>query len=155
MATSRVGAAIDALVAVLRAAPALEGVTVVDGPAVTNVTERRRLYVGWSPTADQAAEIAQDFASAGARRRDEDFSINCYAETRSGDKDMALRRTAVFDLLAAVEVALRATDAQPEAPTLGGTVLWAHVSAGALVQEQNPDGAMAMIPFTVTCRARL
>ncbi|WP_326808176.1 hypothetical protein OHB04_22825 [Streptomyces sp. NBC_01775] len=155
MATSRAGAAIDALLSITRAAPALADVAVVDGPPVTNVSNRRRLYVGWSPGADQAVDIVQDFATAGARRRDEDFSIACYVEVRGGEKDMALRRAEVFALLAAVEDVLRATDAAPEAPTLGGVVLWAHLTAGALMQEQSSDGALAGIPFTVSCRARL
>lgn len=154
MATSRAGAAIDALLSILRAAPALADVAVVDGPPSTNVTGLRRLYVGWSPSADQAADISQTFASAGARRRDETFSIACYLEVRSGDKDMAAKRSAAFALLATVEEALRATGASPDAPTLGGTVLWAELTAAGLAQEQG-QGALAGIPFTVTCRARI
>jgi hypothetical protein len=155
MATSAVPAAIDALLAILRAAPGLSEVLFVDGPAAVNLTDRHRIYVGWSPGAEQSVDIVQGFAGAGARTRDEDFSIACYAETWAGDEDMALRRTRVFELLAAVEVALRATDAAPEAPTLNGTVQWAHLTAGSLVQEQNSDGALAGLSFTVTCRARI
>lgn len=155
MTTSAVPAAVDALLAILRAAPALAEVRIIDGPPSVNLTERHRIYVGWSPGAEQSVDIQQSFASAGARRRDEDASIACYAETRAGDTDMSLRRTKVFELLAAVEVALRATDAAPEAPTLNGTVQWAHLSAGSLVQEQNSDGALAGLAFTVTCRARI
>ncbi|MFF1348508.1 hypothetical protein ACFVZJ_21435 [Streptomyces sp. NPDC058322] len=155
MVTSAVPAAVDALLAILRAAPALADARIVDGPPSVNLTERHRIYVGWSPGADQAIDIAQDFASAGARTRDESFDIACYAETRAGDKDMALRRTAVFELLAAVEVALRATSDAPTAPTLSGTVQWAHLTAGGLVQEQSDGGALAGLSFTVTCRARI
>ncbi|WP_338699196.1 hypothetical protein V2W30_22665 [Streptomyces sp. Q6] len=155
MATSRAGAAIDALLAILRAAPGLSDAEVIDGPSAVNYTSRRRLYIGWAPGADQAAEIQQEFASVGARTRDEDFTITCHAEVRAGDKDMALRRAAVFELLAQVEDALRATDAAPEAPTLNGTVLWAHLTAGSLTQEQTPDGAQAGLVFTVSCRARI
>ncbi|MFZ3569958.1 hypothetical protein ACOKM5_23410 [Streptomyces sp. BH097] len=155
MATSRVGAAVDALLAILRAAPALADAEVIDGPPAVNYTSRRRLYVGWAPGADQAAAIEQSFNSAGARTRDENFTITGYAEVRAGDKDMALRRAAVFELLAEVEDALRATDAAPEAPTLGGVVLWAHLTAGSLTQDQTSDGALAGLAFTVTCRARI
>lgn len=155
MATSRVPAAVDALLAILRAAPSLEGVTVLDGPDVINLTGLHRIYVGWQPTAEAAVALTQGFNAAGARTRDEDFSIHCYAEARGGDKDMAARRARVFELLAAVETALRATDAAPAAPTLGGTVLWAHLTAGDLQQVQSSDGALAGLPFTVTCRARI
>jgi hypothetical protein len=155
MATSAVPAAIDALLAILRAAPGLSEVLIVDGPAAVNLTDRHRIYVGYAPGAEQSVDISQDFASAGARRRAEDFTVACYAETWAGDNDMALRRTRVFELLAAVEDALRATDTAPEAPTLNGTVQWAHLTAGSLVQEQNSDGALASLSFTVTCRARI
>jgi hypothetical protein len=152
--TSRVPAAVDALLAILRAAPALEGVRIVDGPESVNQTERHRVYIGWQQNAEAAVDLVQDFNSAGARTRDEDFTIACYAESRTGDKDMAARRTRVFEIVAAVETALRATDAAPEAPTLNGTVLWAHVTAGALIQEKG-QGALAGLNFTVSCRARI
>ncbi|MBA2951589.1 hypothetical protein [Streptomyces himalayensis] len=154
MATSRVPAAVDALLTILRAASALAGVRIVDGPESVNVTDRRRIHIGWQPGADAAVGLTQDFASAGARTRDEDFEIACYAETRSGDKDMALQRTAVFELVGAVEDALRATDSAPTAPTLNGTVLWAHLTTGNLQQVQ-AEGAVAGLAFTITCRARI
>jgi hypothetical protein len=155
VATSAAPAAIDALLAILRDAPALTGVRIVDGPPAVNLTAKHRIYVGWSPGSEQSAEIEQDFAYAGARRRDEDLTLACYIETRAGDTDMALRRTRAFEILAAVEDALRATDAEPEAPTLRGTVLWAHLTAGSLTQEQNDKGALVGLTFTVRCRARI
>jgi len=60
----------------------------------------------------------------------------------------------VFTLVAAVETALRATDAAPTAPTLNGAVLWAHLTTGNLQQVQS-EGAVAGLAFTVTCRARI
>lgn len=155
MTTSRAPAAIDALLAILADAPKLADVAVIDGPAATNYTARRRLYVGWSPGADQAVEVQQQWAGAGARRRDESAVIACYAEARAGDKDMALRRAAVFDIVAVVEECLRGSDATPEAPTLNGTVLWCEVATGSLMQEQNQDGALAGLAFTVAYRARI
>lgn len=156
MATSAVPAAIDSLLARLLAAPVLDEVRVIDGPPPsTNLSEPDRLYVGWSPGAEQAAEIQQAFASAGARRRDEDAAISCYVETRDGGGDMAWCRARVFELLAVIEVLLRASDANPTAPTLGGTVLWSELTAGSLVQEQGPDGAYAGLAFTVRTRARI
>jgi hypothetical protein len=140
--------------AILRATPALEEVRIVDGPEAVNLTDRTRIHVGWSPGAESAVELTQDFNSAGARTRDEAFEIVCYAEARAGDTDMALRRAKVFELVAAVEAALRATDAAPEAPTLNGTVLWAHLTTGNLLQAQS-EGAVAGLAFTVTCRARI
>jgi hypothetical protein len=152
--TSRVPAAIDALLTILRARPALADVAVVDGPTAVNLTQRRRIHIGWSPDSEQAVEVAQDFSSAGARTRDETFVISCYAESRGGDKDMSFRRTDAFDLVGEVEQALRATDAAPEAPTLNGTVLWAHLTTGN-VQQSASEGAEVGVEFTVACRARI
>lgn len=152
--TSRVPAAVDALLAVLGAAPGLADVRVIDGPATVNFTERQRVYVGWQRGDAFAVELTQDFNAAGARTRDEAFAIHCYAEARGGDKDMGLLRRRVFDIVAQVEQALRATDANPEAPTLMGTVLWAHITAGDLSQFTK-DGTVAGLAFTVTCQARI
>ncbi|MEU1122131.1 hypothetical protein ABZ371_00725 [Streptomyces sp. NPDC005899] len=156
MATSAAHAAINALVVRFETANDLTEVRVIDGPPpATNFSEPDRLYVGWAPGAEQAAEIQQRFAGAGARQRDEDATISCYLETRAGDEDMALCRARVFELLAVVEFELRATTGRPEAPTLGGVVLWSELTAGALIQDNGPDGALAGLVFTVAYRARI
>lgn len=155
MATSRVPAAVDALLAILGAAPGLNGVLVLDGPPAQNFTGTERIYVGWQPSEAPAVSMSQDFNAAGARTRDEEFTINCYAESWSGDTDMQPRRARVFELVAVVEDALRATDAAPKAPTLNGTVLWAHFASGDLAQDQTTDGVRAGVPFAVSCRARI
>ncbi|MEU2313147.1 hypothetical protein ACFWFS_00300 [Streptomyces albidoflavus] len=155
-ATSRVPAAVDALLAILGDSPALELVHIQDGPPASGqATDRHRLYIGWSPGADHSVDLQQSFATVGARRRDEEFSIPCYAESRAGDKDMALRRARVFEIVATVEAVLRASDAAPAAPTLGGTVLWSELTAGALDQVQDSEGSLAGLAFTVSCRARI
>jgi hypothetical protein len=154
MATSRVPAAVDALLSILRASAALSGVSIVDGPPTTNLSDLDHVFVGYQPGAEAAVTLTQDFNAAGARTRDEEFEISCYAESRSGDTDMQTRRSRCFALVAAVEEALRATVAAPTAPTLNGTVLWAHVTAGNLMQGQS-QGAQAGANFTVSCRARI
>ncbi|MFE2132237.1 hypothetical protein ACFW9X_03160 [Streptomyces sp. NPDC059466] len=154
MQTSRVPAAINALLAILRDRPALAEVAVVDGPASVNLTERRRIHIGWSPGAEQAVEIQQQFNAAGARTRDEVFSITCYAESRGGDKDMAFRRSDAFDLIGEVEQAIRSTDPNPVAPTLNGSVLWAELTTGNVLQDQ-AEGATVGVIFAVACRARI
>lgn len=155
MSTSAVPAAIDALLTLCRTSPSLADVAISDGPVTTDLSEPDRLFIGWAPEDTTAATSVQDFASAGARRRDEDFAILGYVESRSGDTDLQARRTRVYQVLAAIETLLRATDAQPDAPTLNQTVLWAHLTDTALSQPQTSDGALAGIRFTVTCRARL
>ncbi|MFD5573979.1 hypothetical protein [Streptomyces cadmiisoli] len=154
MLTSRVPAAVDALLAILGARPALADVAIVDGPPAVNLTQKRRIHIGWAPGAEAAVDLQQEFNAAGARTRNEAFQISGYAEARAGDKDMKARRDAVFALLGEIEQALRATNEAPEAPTLNGTVLWAHLTAGDLVQLQS-EGSLAGLAFTVTCQARI
>jgi hypothetical protein len=119
-----------------------------------NYTQLQRLYVGWRPDGEAAVSLQQEFNAAGARTRNEAFTISCYAEARAGDKDMKARRDEVFALVGEVETALRATNVAPTAPTLNGTVLWAHLTAGDLQQAQS-EGSIAGLAFTVTCRARI
>ncbi|MFG2589052.1 hypothetical protein [Streptomyces sp. NPDC048438] len=157
MATTAVPAAITALVQILSAAPALAGVTVVDGPPTTDMSEADFVAVGWNMGGDDqaAAESLQDFAYAGARARDEDFTISGWLESWTGDEDFAARRARAYELLAVLEGSLRATQAQPEAPTLLGTVLWAHLTRHRLQQQFTDSGARVGISWTVACRARI
>jgi hypothetical protein len=153
--TSRIPAAIDGLVSALRAAPALDGVVVFDGPPPRDLTDRDLVAVGWQLGGDSSAEMTQDFASAGARTRDETFAVACWLEAWTGDIDVGLRRARAFVLLGAVEEVLRGTNSNPTAPTLGGAVLWAHLTQASLLQQNTQDGVRVGIAFTVTCRARI
>lgn len=162
MTTSRVPAAIDALVSTLRASLG-SGATVVDGPpldwddltlpesqtaAYTN--RLKYLFVGAGPDSDTAASGGQDFNAAGAVSRDETFAIECVVYVRSGNDDIKARRDEAFTLLAAAETALR-TD-----PSLGGAVLYSRVAAlSDVLQRQTRQGSDCVISFTVACRAYL
>ena len=155
MATSRIPAAITALVALWQAAPGLAGVTVVDGPPTSDQSDPDYVYVGWQTGEDAAAEMAQNFANAGARSRDETFDILCQTDSFTGDADVAARRTRAFQLLAAIEDSLRATGAAPSAPTLGGAVLWAHLTQARLIQRNTDQGVQVGIAFRISCHARI
>jgi hypothetical protein len=156
MATSAVPGAIAALLAILQAAPGLAGVQVLDGPPTGDMSGQDYLAVGWDgDTGANAADASQQFNAAGARTRDEDFSVACWLNTWTGDPDIAARRVRAYGLLAVVEDAVRASGASPMAPTLGGAVLWAHLTAHSLRQDFTSQGARAAIGFTITCRARI
>jgi len=156
MPTSAVPDAVDALMDIVTAAveAAAETVRIVDGPPL-ELTASDWLAVGYQPDGDTSVTQQQDFASAGARRRDEDFTISCYIETRSGSPDMRARRRRAYALAALVENALRATDDAPDAPTLRGSVLWAHLTTGDLRQFQGPDTCTAGLTISIACHARL
>jgi hypothetical protein len=153
--TSRVPSAVDALISLCRAAFAPEAVRVVDGPPGNDLTDTDMVFVGWQPEADFAATLIQDFNATGARTRDESFTILCYAESRAGGTDIKARRDRAFALVAGVEQGLRATDVSPGAPTLNGTVMWAHLTTGNLRQYQSDSGALVGVEFAIACRARI
>ncbi|AGP56185.1 hypothetical protein [Streptomyces rapamycinicus] len=155
MATSRVPASIEALLAIWRAAPGLAGVQILDGPPTGDQANADYLTVGWSPTSELAVEFAQEFNAAGARTRDEEFSILCFLDTWTGDTDVAARRARAFELLAVCEETIRASNSNPTAPTLNGAVLWAEIASGSLMQTNTDQGVRAAIPFVVACRARI
>lgn len=155
MATSAVPEAIDALLEILRAAPELSEVQIVDGPPVDDQSGADQLCIGFQPGEGESASMLQDFAYAGARRRDENGVINCWIDCWSGDADIRPRRLRAFALLAVVEGALRASDIAREAPTLNGTVQWSQVAGASLRQSNTDQGTRAGVGFTVTYFARI
>ena len=155
MATSALPGAITALLGILRADVALTGVTITDGPPTGDVATEDFLAVGWSGGEAQDAEMAQDFNAAGARTRDEDFAIACVIDVWSGDDGFAAVRGRAFDILGVVELAIRATGPNPDAPTLNGAVMWAHLTRASLRQYSTDQGTRAALSFTVSCHARI
>ncbi|MEV8043565.1 hypothetical protein AB0P02_06890 [Streptomyces griseoluteus] len=155
MASSAVPGAIAALLQILRTADSLTGVEVIDGPPVDDISNADFLAVGWSGGEDEAVAIAQDFNAAGARTRDEEFTIACVLDVWSGDDNVAAARERAFALLAVVEAALRASGPNPEAPTLNGAVLWAHLTRASLRQYFTDQGVRAALGFAVSCHARI
>jgi hypothetical protein len=163
VATSALPAAIDALVSILGASSALQAlgvasdraVKVIDGPPTDDIALDDFLAIGWSGGEDQGAESVQDFNSAGARTRDEDLAIAGVVDVWSGDDTFSAVRARAFQILGVVETELRATNSSPEAPTLGGAVLWAHLTRTQLRQYFTDQGARVALGFTVSCHARI
>lgn len=155
MATSVAADVIDALLEILRAAPELADVQIIDGPPIDDQSAPDQLIIGWQPGEGEAATLLQDFAYAGARRRNEEGVVPCWIDCWTGDTDMQVRRRRAFDLLAVVEDVIRASDANPESPTLGGVVLWSQFAAGSLRQAATEQGARASVGFTVSYFARI
>lgn len=157
-ATSRIPAAIDALVALLAAAVGAT-TNVLDGPplawdaistAAGSVSEDRWLFVGASPDGDDAAEGSQEFNAAGAVSRDEQLLIRCAVYVSGGDQVAKTRRDDAFALVAAVEAAVRAD------PSLSGAVLYARVAGvDSYRPRQTEDGSDCLVTFAVAARAYL
>lgn len=155
MATSAVPGAIAALLTILRASPALADVDIVDGPPMIDGSNSDLIAVGWAPSSEQVSDSVQDFAYAGARKRDESFTLVGWIDSWTGDDNVTAARTRAYELLAVLEDLVRATDAAPTAPTLNGTVQWAHLTHLRLDQNSSDQGMQASITWTLTCRARI
>lgn len=154
MAASRVPDAIDALMAVFAAAPALDGVHVFDGPPVTGSPLKDVVFVGYDgdPEGDggQAVEFSQEWSSIGQKAKDETFTVNCAVLAWRGSTAVRPVRERAFALLAAVEDALRAD------PSLGmppPTIV--AFASGSLQQAQWHDGITCRIPFQVAIKTRI
>lgn len=157
--TSRIPAAIDALLAAARTA--LPAVSVVDGPPLSwdgiqladpadAVSERAYLFVGADLDSDVSAAGEQDFNAAGAVSRDETFAVSFVAYAWNGDPKVKDRRDEAFAIVSGIESALRGD------PALAGAVLYSRVATvGRVAQRQTEGGSDCSVEFTVACRAYL
>lgn len=159
VATSRVPATIDYLVAAFTAAATLGAanppVAVYDGPVDTEAPDQLILWVGMddpdSGEAPVAADSDTEWAALGALAQTEQFSIHCVAEAWGGSDDVRAIRLIVFGIVAAVEALLRAD------VSLGGTLPsgQARLTGSQLRQNNVKEGAVARVAFRIDCRARI
>lgn len=140
---SAIPAVLDALVAVLRDAPALAGVQVLDGQPVVE-TEPDVIAVGFSP--ERVAVEGTD-AVAGLNTEREAFDVVGLASSWRGDPDIKVVRDRAFALLSAITSTLKAN------PRLDGTCALARVSVLAYAQEQTDKGPVATVEFQVHVEA--
>jgi hypothetical protein len=147
--TSRVPAALDALVAALEAV--LDPGIVYDGPELTGDTPPVAVCVGYDgdPEGDMRAveNWAQTFVGLGAQRREESFDILGCVVAFSGDTTVKDKRDAVFATFGTAETALRAAANQ----ALGlGAPAQAEFTSGEFYQEQTTQGLQSRIPWTIS-----
>lgn len=138
--THPVPAAIDQLLVLFRGAPALDGVRVDDGPPVDDLDEGAAIGVGLGVQEASAAQVTSGYDLAG---RNDTMDLLCVAQCWSGDRDPAPLRARTYELFDVVGALLALN------PDLGGAVTWARVARHSYRPVQGPDGAMAVIEFTV------
>lgn len=139
---SSIPAAVDALVAMFRAATPVD---VYDGTYPTNPADDY-LAVGVADPDNPSVDGTQDWGGLGTRRRHESYDIRCVLSSWSGGGTMKERRDAAFALLTVCETAVKAD------PSLQGVVTsgWASVSATQVVSGDTPQGPVCTVNFTVT-----
>lgn len=103
------------------------------------------------PIWDTPGSFEQQFQTFGGNRS-EAGTVNGVVASRNGDSDIDAACSAVFDLIADLEAAVR------EDPSLGVTTLGylvCEMRAGDVRESLNSDGALAAISFTIQYKARI
>ncbi|MFF8406901.1 hypothetical protein ACF06P_35400 [Streptomyces sp. NPDC015684] len=148
MWSSKLPAAISALVTVFGASEGLADVKVVDGPYSSQQTLQEVLSVGWTGGDDETdAESTLLSEGLGAMVDREQFTIRCAAAVLRGTDDLSGPRARAYEILAA------AGDVLAGDRTLRGTVMQAKVGSHSLTQSLTPQGAQAVVVFEVSCDA--
>jgi hypothetical protein len=158
MATSVIPALIDALLTSARAAlqqpEANPAVRVYDGFGLTEEPGDFLMIGVDDPDVETAANSAnseQEWPHVGHVTRDERGEITCAAVSWNGDADPKAARDGAYAITAELEDLLRAD------PTVGvAGVLWTSFGTSTeLTQQQDKDGASAILIFKVAFMARI
>ena len=146
MATSTIPAAIDGIVALLKATNALRGIDILDGAPTTN-TPKDFISIGYSQDGGDVVTGYQQILAMGNLLRDETYEINCLVSAWNGGSDLKVVRDRAFSLFAAIEQTLGG------AMTLDGAVTFAQIAPVSFAQYQSDQGAIADLTFAVSARA--
>lgn len=156
MGTSQLPGLIDALVTRATTALAAYPVLVTDGYAVTD-DPSDFLMIGIEepsiPAASFAGSSDQIWGPQGGRKRDENGAVWCAAYSENGDGVQKTARDAAYSYMAAVETLLRA-DPNMGLNT-GGNFVAEMGDTQRLTQDQNSNGASALLIFNVKFFARI
>ncbi len=141
-----------ALDAMWKAAPALDSVTVYDGPQANSDPVTEALFVGYdgdkiSETVEGAT--ARQEPAAGSRMRLEEGEITCAAVVVSGNVDIPAARTRALDILSDCEDVLRADY------LIGGLVMQAGISETRVIPTITQAGCKVRVVFVVAYQAHL
>jgi hypothetical protein len=145
--TSKLPAAMDALVATFTAWPGLAEVTVRDGPSTSQAPLQEVVSVGYTGEDGTDAESTLLTEGMGGAVDREQFTIRCAAAVLVGGDGVAGARGRAYELLAEAGAAIAADR------RLGGSVMRAMISSHSLTMDQTPKGAQAVVMFEVSCDA--
>lgn len=145
--SSRLPAAMDALVTAFATADGLQGVTVRDGASVSQARVQEIVSVGYTGTEDENDADATLVTEGLGDPSREQFTIRCAAAALKGGTDLSAARKRAYELFTAAGAALAVNR------TLNGAVMRAMIGSHSLNQGQTDAGAQAVIVFTVECDA--
>lgn len=142
---------IDRIVTRLQAASSLSGVRIFDGAEVDFSYPKDAVAIGHDGSIGesdiQAGSINDDPLNFGDDHL-ESGVINCSLWAQDGSTDLKVRRTRAFQLLSAVDTAIR-TDA-----TFSGACFYAILSSSTVRYEQTPQGSAVVIDFNISYQAQ-
>ncbi|WP_392971178.1 hypothetical protein [Streptomyces sp. LN245] len=146
--TSKLPAAMDALVAAFTDWPGLAGVTVRDGPSTSQAAVQEIVSVGYTGGENGTdAESTLMTEGLGGVVDREQFLIRCATAVLVGGDGVAVARRRAYELLAEAGAAIAANR------QLGGSVMRAMIASHALTMDQTPKGAQVGVVFEVSCDA--
>ena len=151
MATTALPNLIDAVVAALKAASSLSGVTIYDGIEIDSSDPLNWISIGHDGSEDGeviAANVRNEYKVLGAKSMYENGSLNCTLVSWTGDTNLSACRTSAYSLLSAVDTVIR-TD-----PSFGGVVLWSGLENHTPTYLQTNQGSGVQINFTIFYQAR-
>lgn len=141
---SRVPDVMDALVTAWKAAPALAGVVVQDGPFVDQSPTQRLLVVGWTGGDDETSVESTVLQEGLARTPDrEQITVRCAATVLLGSTDATSARRSVYELMGA------AGDVVTLDRTLGLPGVHAGIGSHQMTWNQTKAGVQAIVVFEV------
>ena len=146
MATSTIPAALDGILAGLRGAAALTGITIFDGQPTTD-DDPDFIAIGFGDDISPAVSGKQEPAALGNLRRSETYDINCEVSSWLGDSVTKTVRDRAFTNLAAIENVIRNDGTLAAAVTFGdfgGNI--------QVLQVQTNQGAVCSIRFTLSVK---
>lgn len=136
-----VPAAIDGLLGLLRASPALTGVRLDDGPWLQRPSEPDVIVVGWLP--DELPTVAWVDEIAGLDSEGESYDLQGLASAWNGDSVMRVARDRADVLIEAVRAEVRGD------PTLGGAVSKARLVTADMAQYQTGQGCEVAMTYAI------
>lgn len=140
---SAIPAVINALVTVLRAAPEMDGVQIVDGHPNEDVNPDV-VVVGFSPDRS-SAEMTRN--PAGLKGDREQFVLVGLASSWRGDEDLRIVRERAFTFITGLNEVLK------QDQTLGGACTRARLAVSSYVGEQTTKGPVATVEWELTVDA--
>lgn len=140
--------AVAGLVAITETA--LPTAQVINGVPTVAMSKPNVVVLAWTPEDELAAESSIEWGALGNRRRNEEITIRCAADSASGGLDIPTRRSAAVAMVTAIAEGVRAD------PTLGGAVLHSLVSDFSVFQRVDEERGLSFwVPFTVRATAQL